>query len=119
MHSKDRVFTQQEHEEISLSLLIKFRDYHQKKIEDGELDGNCICGRQAGMIDELIWCFFDSKRESSGIPHPSSLMTIDSLIHFIETEALPSMASIRPDVLTMDWTGSWKITEDNTYEDEP
>ena len=104
--------SQKEHEEISAGLLLKFISSQEEKIYRDELRPSDLCGSQAGMIDELIFCFFDNDRKTSGIPIPSSLWTISDLMKFIVDQVLPVMAERRPDLLGRDWQGGWEFLPD-------
>lgn len=112
--SKHRDYTrmsQSEHEEVSVNLLVWFRDNQKTKIFNNEMDGSRPCGSQSKKIEDLIWCFFDDNRSSCGIKPPSSLMTVSELVEFISDKVLPVIANHRSDLLEKNWDGEWKLIQ--------
>lgn len=102
--------SQEQHEQISASFLIHLRDKIEERVLNGEIEKDAVCGKYAKIVDELMWCFFDSNRETCGLEHPSSMMKISEILDFIE-DTLRTMSQYRSDILNQDWQGKWQITE--------
>jgi len=109
--------TQSEHEVVSAKFLTLLRDSLNERMRDGQLEETSPCGSQSQIVNRLIWCFFDSRRDEVGIPYPSSLMSVSSLRDFINDEVLPVINEHKEGLLTKNWNGEWNLidSEDELY----
>ena len=99
----------EQHQEISTRFIILLRETLEERIQVGIFDRDDPCGHYSKMLDDLIWCYFDNDRETCGIPHPSSLMSMQNLIQFIDEKVLASINAHRGDILSIDWQGKWQV----------
>ena len=108
--SNNQNISHEQHERLSVSFIVHLRDKIEERVANGEADRDQVCGKYAKIIDELLWCFFDSGREDCGLRHPSSMMKISEMLEFIE-DSLQMMSQYRSDLLNLDWQGKWQLAE--------
>jgi len=109
--------SQEEHENISTRCLVNFTNNRKEDIILSKVDSESRCGNMAKIVDDVIWCYFDSRRDEMKIPRTSSLWTIGELVDFIDNIILSEIEADRPDILSKSWNGKWEFssghTEDN------
>lgn len=105
--------SQEQHQEISTKLIICLRDSIENRIDRGEIDGESMCGNYAPMFDNLVWCYYGTGREESGIPHMSSMIKLKDVLSFVDDEILPVIHSHRDDLMNKDWKGRWEMVDTN------
>lgn len=91
-----------DHEDISASFLVKFRDIYEKRIQQGEVVATDNAGDKSDMIESLISAYFDFRRVQVPIRTPGHSMTYQDLISFINDEVLLFISEERPELLEYD-----------------
>lgn len=91
-----------DHEDISASFLVKFRDIYEKRIQQGEISGTDKAGDKSDMIENLLAAYFDYRRELIPIPVPSKELTYQQLVDFINNEVLLFLSDEKPELFEYD-----------------
>tara|TARA_B100001778_G_scaffold334491_1_gene346107 strand:+ start:1285 stop:1662 length:378 start_codon:yes stop_codon:yes gene_type:complete len=88
-----------DHEEVSVRFLVKFRDVYEDRIASGEIKATDIVGEQSVMVEDLLFAYFDFRRNTVPIPVPSPEFTCQQLIDFINDDVLLYISDEKPEML--------------------
>jgi len=114
MHQEENFdnLSQSQHEAFATRMLVNWLETKRESVLTGQLDGDSLCGKYAGAVDGVVFCYFDSRRNSIKLRKPTSLMTVNDLLDYIEEEVLTCIEKDRPELLSKNWQGHWEFNDE-------
>lgn len=109
--------TQEDHEDISLSFLVRFKEAYRERIKSGIINGDDESGVSADMVEKLICSYFDYRRSYVPISQPFPHFTYDELLDFLNNEVLDFIAEEKPEYVFCDSEGEYYLIE-SEYDDD-
>jgi hypothetical protein len=94
--------SQQDHERTSIAFLLEFRDVYEQRISDKEVASSDECGDICDLVEQLLYAYFDDRRNSVPIRPPTPDMTYQELIEYINDEVLHFISEEKPEAFIYD-----------------